>query len=129
MEAAMVETRRVFGSFSVNDIEAARSFYGHVMGMELSDVAAAGPIWLHAPGGHDTLIYLKADHVPASFTVLNLSVNDIAQAIDELTARGVRFERFPGLETDERGVYQGAEHSLAWFMDPAGNTLSLVQED
>jgi predicted enzyme related to lactoylglutathione lyase len=129
MEAAMVETRRVFGSFSVDDIEAARGFYGHVIGMELSDVAATGPIWVHASGGHDTLIYLKPDHVPASFTVLNFSVPDIAQAVDELTARGVRFERFPGLETDERGVYHGAERSVAWFMDPAGNTLSLVQED
>jgi predicted enzyme related to lactoylglutathione lyase len=129
MEAAMVETRRVFGSFSVDDIEAARDFYGHVIGMELSDVAAAGPIWLHAAGGHDTLIYLKADHVPATFTVLNFSVPDIAQAVNELTARGVRLERFPGLETDERGVYHGAERSVAWFTDPAGNTLSLVQEN
>ena len=125
----MVEARRAFSSYSVNDIAAAKSFYGDVMGLEVSDAAAAGPLWLHAPGGHDTLIYLKADHVPADFTVLNLSVPNIGRAVDELTSRGVRFERYPGLETDDRGVYEAPDHSLAWFKDPAGNTLSLVQED
>lgn len=124
----MFATTRVFSSFSVDDIDAARNFYGNIMGLELSPVAEAGPIWLHASGGQDTLIYLKADHAPAAYTVLNFSVPDIAHAVDQLTARGLRLERYPELETDDRGVYHGAEHSVAWFTDPAGNTLSLVQE-
>lgn len=124
----MVDTRRTFCSFAVNDIDAARTFYGETLGMKVSPVAEDGPIWVHGPNDHDTLVYPKPDHAPANFTVLNLSVDDIRQAVDELTSLGVRLERYPGLETDERGIYHGRGHSVAWFTDPAGNTLSVVQE-
>jgi catechol 2,3-dioxygenase-like lactoylglutathione lyase family enzyme len=124
----MIDTRRIFASFAVNDIDAARGFYGDTLGMKVSAVEEQGPIWLRGPDGHDTLVYPKPDHVPASFTVFNFSVDSIAKAVDELTALGVRFERYQGLETDERGIYHGERRSVAWFTDPAGNVLSLVQE-
>jgi catechol 2,3-dioxygenase-like lactoylglutathione lyase family enzyme len=124
----MVTTRRVFGSFSVDDIDAARRFYEGTLGMKVSAVSERGPVWLHGPSGQDTLVYLKPDHAPASFTVLNLSVDGIEQAVVELIERGVRFERYEGLETDDRGIYRDERHSIAWFTDPAGNSLSVVQE-
>lgn len=74
------------------------------------------------------MVYPKPGHVPATFTVFNLSVDDIDQAVDELTTAGVRFEHYQGIDTDDRGVFQGEGHSVAWFTDPAGNVVSVVQE-
>jgi catechol 2,3-dioxygenase-like lactoylglutathione lyase family enzyme len=124
----MVATVRTFGSFSVDDLDASRTFYGDLLGMKVSLVSEEGPLWLHGPGSCDTLVYLKPDHTPASFTVLNLSVGDIERAVDELVELGISFERYTGLETDERGIFHGAGHSVAWFTDPAGNNLSVVEE-
>jgi catechol 2,3-dioxygenase-like lactoylglutathione lyase family enzyme len=124
----MVGATRMFGSFSVDDIDMARRFYGDTLGTRVSGEGEHGPIWLQGTGGHDTLLYLKPDHVPATFTVLNFSVDSIEQAVDELAAHGVRFERYEGLETDDRGIYRGPGHAVAWFTDPAGNVLSVVQE-
>ena len=123
----MVAITGTFGSFSVGDLEAAKTFYGDLLGMKVSLVGEQGPLWLHGPGGCNTLIYAKPDHTPATFTVLNLSVDDIQQAVDELSSRGVRFERYDGYDTDARGIFHGHGHSLAWFTDPAGNNLSIVQ--
>ena len=78
--------------------------------------------------GKDLLVYPKPDHVPANFTVLNLSVPDIAEAVDELAARGIIFQRYPEYEQDRRGIYHGEGHSIAWFTDPAGNVLSVIEE-
>lgn len=124
----MVRMRSTFCSFSVDGIEAAVTFYRDTLGMKVSPVAEGGPFWLHGGGGHETLVYPKPDHVPATFTVLNLSVEDIDEAVEELTARGVRMERYEGLNTDELGVLRSEDHSVAWFTDPAGNVLSVVQE-
>jgi catechol 2,3-dioxygenase-like lactoylglutathione lyase family enzyme len=126
----MVAMKRMFGSYSVSDIDEATGFYRDVLGMSVSAVAGTqGPVWIHGPDGHETMIYPKADHVPATFTVLNLSVEDIDRAVDELTAAGVEFQQGQGrFETDDRGIYRGEGHSVAWFTDPAGNVLSLVQE-
>lgn len=123
----MVATVTTFGSFSVDDLEAAKTFYGDLLGMKVSLVSEHGPLWVHGPGGCDTLIYAKSDHTPAGYTVLNLAVEDIAQAVDELTSLGVTFERYDAYDTDDRGVFHGEGHSLAWFTDPAGNNLSVVQ--
>lgn len=123
----MIHRMRTFASFSVDDIDAARSFYGDTLGMRVSDEGERGPLWLHGPDGHDTLVYRKPDHVPATFTVLNFAVDSIEKTVDELAAGGVQFERYEGLETDGRGIYRGAGHSTAWFTDPAGNVLSVVQ--
>lgn len=120
-------TIRTFGSFSVDDLEAAATFYRDQLDLEVALVGEHGPLWLHGPGGCDTLVYLKSDHTPATFTVLNLSVDDIEHAVDELSARGIIFERFEGIPADDRGIFHGQGHSLAWFTDPAGNNLSVVQ--
>lgn len=124
----MVNTKRVFGSFSVDDVEAADRFYQNTLGMKTDMVTEDGPLFLHSSDGNTTLVYPKADHRPAGFTVLNLSVEDIDSAVDELTSRGVRFQRYPGIEADDRGIHRSQGHSIAWFTDPAGNELSIVQE-
>ena len=123
----MIDTTRTFASFSVDDLETARRFYGDTLGMRVSDAAEGGPLWLHGPDDHDILVYSKPDHVPATFTVLNFAVNNIKKTVDELTAVGVRLERYAGYEMDERGIYHRDGHSTAWFTDPAGNILSVVQ--
>lgn len=124
----MVRTKRIFGSFSVDDIDAARRFYQETLGIKLEMVTEDGPLFLHGPNGTVTLVYPKPDHAPASFTVLNLSVDDIERSVDELTSRGVEFQRYPGLAADARGIHQSRGHSIAWFTDPAGNELSILQE-
>lgn len=124
----MVTTIRTFGSFSVDDIDAARRFYRDTLGMGVSTVGEHGPLFVHGPDGPEILVYAKPDHVPATFTVLNLSVSSGHAAVDELAAKGVVFERYDGFETDDRGIYRGEGHSIAWFTDPAGNVLSVVQE-
>jgi len=124
----MVQAKRIFGSFSVDDIETARRFYQETLGMKIELVTEDGPLFLHGPNGSATLVYPKADHTPASFTVLNLSVDDIERSVEELTSRGLEFQRYPGIEADERGIHRSRGHSIAWFADPAGNELSIVQE-
>ena len=83
---------------------------------------------LHLAGDRPTLVYPKPDHTPADYTILNFPVDDIDKAVDELTARGVRFERYDGFEQDEKGIARGEGPYIAWFKDPAGNVLSVLQE-
>jgi len=125
-EAIMFDTAKAFGSFAVDDLAAARKFYGETLGLEVSE--EGGPLMLYLVGDQRILVYPKPDHTPASFTILNFPVDDIDQAIDELTARGVPIQRYEGFQTDARGIYRGRGHSLAWFTDPAGNVLSVIQE-
>jgi predicted enzyme related to lactoylglutathione lyase len=115
---------KVFSSYSVDDIAAARTFYSEGLGLSVSD--QAGPLMLHA-GDQTVLIYAKPNHTPATFTVLNFDVDDIDNAVNELTAQGVRMERYEEIDTDQRGIYHGDGRSIAWFTDPAGNALSVVQ--
>ena len=115
---------KVFSSYSVDDIAAARNFYSEVLGLSVSD--QAGPLMLHA-GDQTVLIYAKPNRTPATFTVLNVDVDDIDNAVNELTAQGVRMERYEEIDTDQRGIYYGDGRSIAWFTDPAGNVLSVVQ--
>jgi len=84
---------------------------------------------LHIAGDRDTLVYPKPDHTPATFTILNFPVEDIEKAVDELIERGVRFERYDDSDTDEKGIYRGGGPLIAWFKDPAGNILSVIQQD
>jgi catechol 2,3-dioxygenase-like lactoylglutathione lyase family enzyme len=126
MEAIMFETAKAFGSFAVDDLAGARKFYGETLGLRLSE--EGGPLMLYVAGDQRILVYPKADHSPASFTILNFPVDDIDQAVDELTARGVPIQRYEGLATDGKGIYRSEGHSIAWFTDPAGNVLSVVQE-
>lgn len=116
------------GSFAVNDIDAARGFYGTTLGLDVTDALpnGTGPLWLRAGEGPGVFVYPKPDHVPAGFTVLNLAVEDIERAVDELTERGITMQRLDGVPQDERGIFRGEGHSIAWFADPAGNSLSVV---
>ena len=124
----MFENTKAFSGFSVDDVQRAKEFYGETLGLKVSE--EHGLLFLHIAGGRDTLVYPKPDHVPATFTILNFPVDDIEKAVDELSARGVRFERYPGteMETDEKGIFRGGGPLIAWFKDPAGNVLSVLQD-
>jgi catechol 2,3-dioxygenase-like lactoylglutathione lyase family enzyme len=122
----MFGTTKAYSGFSVDDIAAARAFYGETLGLKVS--AANGMLTLHIAGDRDILVYPKDQHTPATYTVLNFPVDDIEKAVDELARRGVRFERYEGMETDEKGIFRGGGPLIAWFTDPAGNVLSVLQE-
>lgn len=116
-----------FSGFSVDDVEKAREFYGETLGIGTS--LEHGILTLQLEGGaRPTIVYPKPDHVPAGFTILNFRVQDIDAAVDELRARGVSFERYEGFVQDERGVMREGGPFIAWFKDPAGNVLSVLQE-
>jgi catechol 2,3-dioxygenase-like lactoylglutathione lyase family enzyme len=122
----MLADSPAFSGFAVPDIAAAREFYGGTLGLEVSE--ENGLLTLHLSGGRDVLVYPKPDHEPAVFTILNFPVPDIDRAVDDLTAAGVTFEQYTGeLATDERGIWRGAGPPIAWFRDPAGNILSVLQ--
>ena len=117
-----------FSGFSVDDLAAAREFSAGVLGLDVSD--ANGLLTLHLPGGREVLMYPKPNHVPATFTILNFPVRDIDAAVDDLSARGVRFERYDGFAQDGRGIQRDPNGPLiAWFTDPAGNILAVLQLD
>jgi catechol 2,3-dioxygenase-like lactoylglutathione lyase family enzyme len=122
----MFEHTRAFSGFAVDDIPRARQFYGETLGIPISE--ENGLLHLHIAGDRDTLIYPKPDHTPATFTILNFPVEDIVATVDELTARGVQLERYDGLDQDEKGIARGGGGpEIAWFKDPAGNILSVLQ--
>jgi catechol 2,3-dioxygenase-like lactoylglutathione lyase family enzyme len=118
---------RVFASYAVPDVNAVRPFYGETLGLR-NTVNEWGVLVLDIEESHDVMIYPKPDHAPATFTVLNFPVKDIVQAVDALAERGVEFERFEGFDHDERGIVRGAGPTIAWFRDPAGNILSVVED-
>ena len=121
----MLKDSKAFSGFSVDDIPRAKQFYGETLGLNVSEESAG--LGLHLGGGGEVFIYPKDDHVPATFTVLNFPVDDVEQAVDELTQKGVRFERYEGeLQTDEKGIFRGEGPTIAWFKDPAGNVLSVL---
>jgi predicted enzyme related to lactoylglutathione lyase len=122
----MFEKTKAFSGFSVDDLDAAQKFYGQTLGLKTSE--QYGLLTLHLAGGRDTLVYPKQGHVPATYTILNFSVDDIEAAVDELARAGVRFERYEGMEQDEKGISRGGGPYIAWFKDPAGNILSVLQE-
>jgi catechol 2,3-dioxygenase-like lactoylglutathione lyase family enzyme len=122
----MFKDTKAFSGFAVDDIDKAREFYGETLGLKTSD--QHGLLFLHIAGDRDTLAYPKPGHTPADFTILNFPVDDIEAAVDELTARGVSFERYDGMPQDERGIMREGGPYIAWFRDPAGNVLSVLQE-
>ncbi len=124
----MFEDTAAFSGFSVDDTEVARQFYADTLGLRVSE--SNGMLTLHLGGGTDVLVYPKPNHVPATFTVLNFPVPDIDAAVDALADRGVRFERYDGVEADDKGIVRGPTGPpIAWFRDPAGNIFSVLQED
>ena len=117
-----------FSSFAVDDLDAARSFYGETLGVEVGE-GPMGVLELRLAGDRTTMVYPKPDFTPATYTVLNFRVPDLDAAVDELSGRGVEFERYEGFDQDERGVMRGNGPDIAWFKDPAGNILSVIQSD
>ena len=124
----MVENTRAFSGFAVDDLDTARRFYGDTLGVRTSVLQEGALLSLHLAGDRDTLVYQKPDFTPATYTILNFAVDDIDRAVDELAARGVRLERYDGFGQDEKGVARGPGPQIAWFKDPAGNVLSVLQE-
>ena len=120
----MLAQSQAFSGLSVDDIQQAQAFYGRTLGLEVRE--SNGLLNLQLAGGAKVPIYPKPNHAPATFTVLNFPVEDVA--VDELARRGVQFERYnePGLKTDDRGISRGGGPTIAWFKDPAGNILSVL---
>jgi catechol 2,3-dioxygenase-like lactoylglutathione lyase family enzyme len=122
----MFENTRAFSGFAVDDLDAAKKFYGETLGVKVSE--HYGLLTLHLAGGRDTLVYPKPDHTPASYTILNFQVDDIDAAVDELVGRGVELEKYEGMGQDAKGINRAGGPYIAWFKDPAGNILSVLQE-
>ena len=121
----MLSDSKAFSGFAANDIAQARAFYVDTLGLEVTE--EHGLLSLHLAGGTTVLVYPKPDHTPAEFTVLNFPVDDVEAAVDALTERGVRFERYEGFGQDERGIMRGNGPDIAWFRDPAGNIFSVLR--
>jgi predicted enzyme related to lactoylglutathione lyase len=124
----VLEHSKAFSGIAVKDVDDARRFYGEVLGVAVEE-GSMGMLVLRAAGGRPVLLYPKPDHVPATYTVLNFPVDDVEAAVDGLTERGVRFERYEGTptQTDAKGVFRGGGPLIAWFTDPSGNVLSVIE--
>jgi catechol 2,3-dioxygenase-like lactoylglutathione lyase family enzyme len=129
----MLSSSKAFSGFAVKDLDEARQFYGETLGLKASILDEEnGLMELGLAGDRPTLVYRSPDTVPASFTILNFPVEDIDEAVDELASRGVQFERYEDFEQDDKGVMRGIASGrgpdIAWFKDPSGNVLSVLQE-
>ena len=123
----MFKNSKAFSGFSVDDIAKAKAFYGQTLGLDVTE--ENGMLTLHIASGATILIYPKDNHVPATFTILNFPVANVEQAVDALTGLGVRFEHYEGeMQTDAKGIMRGQGPEIAWFKDPAGNFLSVIEE-
>jgi len=117
---------RAFSGFAVPDLDQARRFYGDTLGLAVED--GDGSLVLHLTGDRDVLVYVKPDHTPATYTILNFPVADVEGTVDALIQRGLTFERYDGIEQDDKGINRGQGPLIAWFRDPAGNILSIIEQ-
>jgi predicted enzyme related to lactoylglutathione lyase len=125
----MFANTKATNSFAVDDVEAAKRFYGETLGLGVTVLSEEfGVTSIQLAGGRDTLVYAKPDFTPATYTILNFEVDDIDSAVDELTSRGVSTERYEGFDQDEKGIARGPGPQIAWFKDPAGNILAVLQQ-
>jgi predicted enzyme related to lactoylglutathione lyase len=122
----MLRDSRAFSGFSSNDVAEAKAFYTEKLGLEVTE--DHGMLTLHLAGGGKVIVYPKPNHEPATFTVLNFPVKDIEGTIDSLAKAGIQFERYEGMDQDPRGISRGGGPLIAWFKDPAGNILSVIQD-
>ena len=123
---SLLRTSPAFSGFSVNDIARAKKFYGETLGMDVTE--ETGMLHLRLPSGAVVLMYAKPNHTPATYTVLNFPVASVERVVDELTDLGVRFEQYTGeIQTDAKGIHRGRGPVIAWFKDPAGNVLSVLE--
>ena len=126
----MFKNTKAFSSFSVNDLAKAQEFYSKTLGLDVTE-NAMGILEINIAGANQVIAYPKANHEAASFTILNFPVDDIEKAVDELAKRGIQFEQYdlPEIKTNEKGIASGDQGpKIAWFKDPAGNILSVLQE-
>lgn len=123
----MFKKTKAFSGFSVDDISAARFFYSKVLGLDVAD--DHGLLRLHLGGGGEVLLYPKENHQPATYTVLNFQVDDIETAIDKLVNDGVEFEHYKDMPQDKKGIFREQGPPIAWFKDPAGNILSVLEQE
>ena len=121
----MLRDSRAFSGFSSNDVAKAKAFYAEKLGLEVTE--DDGRLTLHLAGGGKVIVYPKPNHEPATFTVLNFPVKDIEGTVDSLAKTGIQFERYEGMDQDSRGISRGGGSLIAWFKDPAGNILSVIQ--
>lgn len=130
LKKVMLKQSKAFSSFSVNDIAKAKNFYHDLLGLDVVD-NPMGIIELHLENGYKIILYPKPDHIPATFTVLNFPVKDLEATVDELTEKGISFEQYEGqIKTDKKGIFksEGNGPNIAWFKDPSGNILSVMEE-
>jgi catechol 2,3-dioxygenase-like lactoylglutathione lyase family enzyme len=125
----MLAQSKAFSGFAVDDLEQARRFYADTLGLDVKAVDDPGLLNLRLAGGRDILVYPKGDFEPATYTILNFPVDDVEAAVDDLASRGVAFERYDGMEQDEKGIARGPGPEIAWFKDPAGNILAVLESD
>lgn len=124
----MLRHSKAFSGFSVDDLQKAEEFYGRLLGLTVR-INPMGILEMKLPGGNTVIAYPKPNHEPATYTVLNFPVPDLEKAVEALTARGLRFEQYVGaLQTDELGIFRDGDMKIAWFKDPAGNILSILEE-
>ena len=125
----MLENSKAYSGFAVDDLDKALEFYGETLGLKTSVRQEGVLIEIDLAGDRPTLVYLKPDFAPATYTILNFPVEDVEKAVDEMTAQGVTFERYDGFEQDEKGIDRsGPNGGIAWFKDPAGNILAVHGE-
>ena len=124
----MLADSKAFSGFSVDDLDQAQAFYGDTLGLSVDRADEMPILRIGFAGDRHAIVYAKPDHQPATFTVLNFPVPDIDAVVDGLVARGIVFEHYDGFEQDEKGVVRGGGPLIAWFKDPAGNILSVVEE-
>jgi predicted enzyme related to lactoylglutathione lyase len=126
----MLKQSKAYSGFAVTDLDQARAFYGQTLGLPITEVDPNGVLEITTGGDRQVVMYLSPDMTPASYTILNFPVGDIGRAVDTLAARGVQFERYDAFPQDEKGIVRGPGlPTVAWFKDPAGNVLSVVQEE
>jgi predicted enzyme related to lactoylglutathione lyase len=125
----MFKDVKAFSSFSVDDLAKAKEFYTDVLGLKVDEMKEMELLNLHLPGGGKIMVYLKGkDHKPAVFTILNFPVKDVEETVDTLIEKGIKLERYEGFDQDEKGISRGMGVTIAWFTDPAGNILSVMEE-
>lgn len=123
----MLQKSKAFSGFSVDDLQKAKAFYKGILGLEVKD-NPMGILELHLEGGNPMILYPKSDHMPATFTVLNFPVRNLEEIVDGFIALGITFEQYPELNTDKKGISRTQGPLIAWFKDPAGNILSVIQD-
>ena len=126
----MLADSKAYSGFAVPDLAEARAFYADTLGLNVSELDDQSDlITLHLAGGRNIVVYTKPDHSPATYTILNFPVADVEGTVDGLIQRGVRFEQYDGIEQDDKGINHGQGPLIAWFRDPAGNILSIIEQD